>query len=273
MSRFGRRLERDLTRIADRATPSSTGWDVIRQRIEVSPHEPETEIIMLSPERNRPSRRPRTWLLAGAAALVTVLAIGLVVVPQLDDDDEPATTDVPPPSPAAEYRAVVWASADDPARVNMSEERPVLSDGPLDARMNMFVITPGPEESEFCAEAVDEGATGPGGEVRTLPEVSSCMIVEWEYEIGDESPRNGGMDARDAVTADGETVEPLVYDIPTTPPGGSSSVTVVYPNLGPGSEVSIGYEVYQPDGKIVFERWEVVVPDAFEPIDWFEDPS
>ncbi len=273
MSRFSRRLERDLAEIAERSAPSSTAWEAIRERISVPAPEQETEIIMLSPERKHPPRHRRSWLLAGAAALVAILAIGLIVLPRGDDDD-PVSTDLPaPPESVAAARAVVWADADDPDRVNTTEERPVLTDGPLDTRMNMFVITPGPDESEFCAAAVEEGATGPGGEVRELPEVTSCLVVEWEYDISADSPNNGGMDARDAVDADGATVEPLVYDLPTTPPGSSSTVTVVYPNLGPGSVVSIGYEVFEPDGQIIFERWEVEVPDAFQPIDWFDEAS
>ena len=71
------------------------------------------------------------------------------------------------------------------------------------------MTTPGLDESQFCAEAVDEGATGPGGEERVLPEIDSCLIVEWEFDVGEEAGNNAFMDARDAVTADGEQVEPL----------------------------------------------------------------
>jgi hypothetical protein len=278
MSRFSERLERDLTQIADRASPSSTAWDTIRQRISAPEPATEMEVIMLSPERSNPARHRRTWLLAGAAALVTVLVIGLAVVPRSDDEEEPTTTQVPTPTtpptvPEPEYLGIVWDSAADPERVNASETRPEVVNGPLSARVDMFVTTPGPDESQFCAEAVDEGATGPGGEARELPEISSCLIVEWEFDVGEEAANNAVMDAREAVDADGEQVEPLVYDFPTAPPGGSASGSVVYPNLGPGSRVSLGYQVDLADGGVIFERWEVVVPDAFQPIDWFESES
>lgn len=275
MSRFSKRLERDLTQIADRASPSSSAWDAIRQRIDASEPETETEIIMLSPERNQLGRHRRTWLLAGAAAaLVAVLAIGLAVVQRSDGEEEPVATQVPLPTapptvPAPETLGMVWESATDPERVNTTEPRPELVDGPLTARIDSFVITPGPDESPVCAAAAEEGVTGPGGEERELPKIDSCLIVEWSFDVGEGAVNNPGMDARDVETADGEQIPPLVYDFPTAPPGESASGTVVYPNLGPGSTVSIGYQVNLADGGIIFERWNVVVPDAFEPIDWF----
>ena len=254
------------------------------QRSSASEHESETEIIVLSPERSDPAPRRRTWLFAAAAALVVVLAVGLSVVSRSDDREEPATTQVPPPTvpptapptapptvPAPEYLGIVWESAVDPERVNAAEGRPELVDGPLSARVDTFVSTPGPDESPFCAEAV-ENATGPDGQPLDLPEVSSCLIVEWQFDVGEEA-NNAGMDARDAVTADGVSVPPLTLDFPSASPGGSNSGSVIYPNLGPGSQIFLGYEVNLAEGGNIFERWEVVVPDAFQPIDWFEDES
>lgn len=201
--------------------------------------------------------------------------------------DEPTTTEPPPSTDAPttdppantepatvigeEYLGIVWESAVDPERVNTIEGRPELVDGPLSARVDAFVITPGPDESPFCAEAV-EGATGPDGQPLDLPEVTSCLIFEWQIDVGEEAV-TAGMDARDAVTADGLAVPPLNLDFVDAPPGGSDSGSVVFPNLGPGSRISVGYEVNLADGGIIFERWEVVVPDAFQPIDWFEDDS
>jgi hypothetical protein len=251
------------------------------QRISASKHESETEIILLSPERSDRAPRRRTWLSAAAAALVVVLAIGLAFVPRSDDREDPVTTQVPPPTapptapptvPAPEYLGIVWESAVDPERVNMIEGQPELVDGPLSARVDMFVITPGPDESPFCADAV-ENATGPDGNPLDLPEVTSCLIVEWQFDVGEEAVNNAGMDAREAVTADGLAVPPLNLDFPGAPPGGSDSGSVVFPNLGPGSRISVGYEVNLADGGIIFERWEVVVPDTFQPIGWFEDES
>lgn len=272
MSRLTDRLERDLAEIAGRAAPSPAAWDTIRRRIGTPEDEMETKIVMLSPEAGVRDHRRRAWLVAGAAALLAILAIGLALAQRPDDD--PPVTPVPPPTttvPEPEYLGIVWESVDDPGRVNATEGRPELVDGPLSARLGMFVLTPGPEESAVCAAAVAEGAIGPGGEPRELPDVESCLIVEWHFDIGEEAPRNGGMDARDGVTVDGEPVAPLVYDFPVTPPGGSATTSVVYPNLGPGAQISIGYEVWLADGGISFERWDIVVPDTFQPIDWFDD--
>jgi len=232
---------------------------------------------MLSPDRSDPARRRRTWLLAAAAALVVVLAFGLSVMQRSDDREEPVTTQVPLPTapptvPAPEYLGIVWENAANPERVNTTEGRPELVDGPLSARVDAFVITPGPDESRFCADAV-EGATGPDGQPLDLPEVTSCLIFEWQFDVGEEAVNNAGMDVRDAETADGLAVPPLNQDFPGAPPGGSDSGSVVFPNLGPGSRISLGYEVNLADGGIIFERWEVVVPDTFQPIDWFEDDS
>ena len=184
---------------------------------------------------------------------------------------DPSATTEPARVVGEEYLGIVWESAVDPERVNAAEGRPELVDGPLSARVDTFVSTPGPDESPFCAEAV-ENATGPDGQPLDLPEVSSCLIVEWQFDVGEEA-NNAGMDARDAVTADGVSVSPLTLDFPSASPGGSNSGSVIYPNLGPGSQVFLGYEVNLAEGGNIFERWEVVVPDAFQPIDWFEDES
>ncbi len=246
-----------------------------------SEHESETEVIVLSPERSEPVRGRRSWLFAAAAALVVVLTIGLSVVSRSDDREEPATTQVPPPTvpPTApptvvgeEYLGIVWESAADPQRVNTSQERPELVAGPLSARVDAFVITPGPDESPFCADAV-EGATGPDGQLLDLPEVTSCLIIDWQFDVSEEAGGRSGMSALEAVTADGLQVPSLTLDFPGAPPGGSNSGSVIYPNLGPGSQIPLGYEVNLADGGIIFERWEVVVPDAFQPIDWFEDDT
>ena len=45
------------------------------------------------------------------------------------------------------------------------------------------------------------------------------------------------------------------------------------PGRRPGSTRSLGYSVDLVGGGVLYDRWEVVVPDAFQPIDWFEDES
>lgn len=164
----------------------------------------------------------------------------------------------------------MWESAVDPERVNTTEGRPELVDGPMSMRVDMFLSSPGPDESPFCAEAVED-ATSPSGEPLDLPEVTSCLIVEWQFDVSEEAT-NSFMDAREAVTADGLQVPPLNLDFPSAPPGGTDSGSVVYPNLGPGSQIRLGYGADLPEG-IIFESWTVVVPDTFQPIDWFEDES
>ena len=196
--------------------------------------------------------------------------------------ETPPSTDAPTTDPPAntepatevgeEYLGIVWESAVDPERVNTTEPRPELVEGPLSARIDAFVITPGPDESPFCANAV-ENAADPVGNPLDLPEVTSCLILEWQIDVGEEAANNAGMDPRDAVTADGLAVPPLARADTFAPPGGSDSNSVVFPNLGPGSRISLGYEVNLADGGTVFERWEVVVPDTLQPIDWFEDES
>lgn len=259
--------------VEDALWESTAGF--YEQRIGAREWQPEREVIV-SPGPGDPAHGRRRWLFAAAAALVGILAVALAVVPRSDEGDDPVTTQVPTTTttttvPGSEYLGVVWENAENPARVNVSEGRPELADGPLTARIDSFVITPGPDESPFCASAVDQGATGPGGEERVLPEIDSCLIVEWQFDVSAEAANNAFMGAEEAATPAGERVEPLVYDFPIGPPGRSASGSVVFPNLGPGSRIDLGYEATAADGGLVFERWEVVVPDAFQPIDWFED--
>ena len=205
--------------------------------------------------------------------------------------DQPATTETPetpsstgapttePPATTElatvvgeENLGIVWENATDPQRVNMIDGRPELVNGPLSMRVDMFLSTPGPDQSPFCAQAV-ENATTPDGQPQDLPEVTSCLIVEWEFDFSEEATGNSGMDAREAVTADGLQVAPLNLDFPSARPGESDSGSVVYPNLGPGSTIRLGYGAELLEGTQIFESWEIVVPDTFQPIDWFEDES
>jgi len=100
MSRFNERLEQDLGQIADKATPSPTAWDAIQSRIAEQADQPEMEIIMLQPDPLK-TRRPATWVLAAAAAVVVIVA-GLSFVLFNDDPDTvrvtDTTTEVPTPT-------------------------------------------------------------------------------------------------------------------------------------------------------------------------------
>jgi hypothetical protein len=101
MTRFTDRVERDLSQISDHATPSSTAWEAIQHRIgEQDTHsnsESTMEVIMLAPDTNKLSKRPRTPLLLAAAAAAVALIGGLIVVSSRDGAPEP--TDRPEPTP------------------------------------------------------------------------------------------------------------------------------------------------------------------------------
>ena len=71
------RIERDLSQISDRATPSSTAWEAIRHRIDEQDTRNQTmEVIMLDPDTNRLDKRPRTGLLVAASVAAIIKAYG-----------------------------------------------------------------------------------------------------------------------------------------------------------------------------------------------------
>lgn len=95
MSKFTERVEHDLSQIADRATPSSTAWESIQQRIAEQTTQPTVEVIMLNPDQKKPPTVSRTWM-AVAAALILVVGIGaLIAVLNQDDGGEIDTVDIP----------------------------------------------------------------------------------------------------------------------------------------------------------------------------------
>ncbi len=95
MSKFTERVEHDLSQIADRATPSSTAWDSIQQRIAEQTTQPTMEVIMLNPDQKKPPTVSRTWM-AVAAALIVVVGIGaLIAVLNQDDGGDIDTVDIP----------------------------------------------------------------------------------------------------------------------------------------------------------------------------------
>ena len=163
MTRFTDRVEHDLSQISDRATPSSsTAWETIRQRIDeqdsraTSGTEPTVEVIMLDPDINKYSKRPRTGLLVAASIAAIALVGGLIVVANRDGERAPLDR----PEPAPTVPATDPAIAGNPAPAD-EETAPVVVDPDL------------PPSTEIDADAVSPGesdsATGPEGEV--LPQV------------------------------------------------------------------------------------------------------
>lgn len=94
MSRFTDRLERDLDQIADRASSSSTAWESILTQIDQRADEPDTEVIMLTPDENQLDTRKRSWLMV-AAAVAAVALVGGLFLAVTQSDDDPATADQP----------------------------------------------------------------------------------------------------------------------------------------------------------------------------------
>ena len=62
MNRLERQIVRDLRQIADRATPSPNRWNSILTRIAAQDPDTETEIIMLTDDTSRSTRRWLLWL-------------------------------------------------------------------------------------------------------------------------------------------------------------------------------------------------------------------
>lgn len=91
MSRFEETLQRDLRRIADRATPSPDAWDRIQRRVADQDPPQETEIIMLVDTIHPPMRR---WpLAAAAAAAVLALLLGATALLTRDADKQTPAVD------------------------------------------------------------------------------------------------------------------------------------------------------------------------------------
>lgn len=85
MTRFTDRVARDLSQIADQASPSSpTAWESIRQRVADQADASTMEVIMLTPNDNDPTNRSRIVWLVAASVVVIALVGGLVAVANRD---------------------------------------------------------------------------------------------------------------------------------------------------------------------------------------------
>lgn len=184
--------------------------------------------------------------------------------------ESPAATEAPATSepsadtteaPSGEYLGVVWESAVDPDRVNATAGRPELIEGPLDARVDMFVTLPGPDESDYCAESLEFAFEAP-------QEVESCLHVQWRFDVSDEASDTSTMNAIEGVSSEGVQYQPLSSDFVSARPGTvDNQGSAVYPNLGPGARVFVSYSSQVGDD-FIFGDWELVVPDSLPPLDW-----
>ena len=183
--------------------------------------------------------------------------------------DLPTTTDMPStetsaPPDAAESLAVVWQSEVDPGRVNATENRPTLEDGPLNAHVDVIAVTPGPDSSNLCNQNVDDSFESPAV-------VDSCLFIQWRLAVSDQATDTTQMYGIEAVTADGRQYEPLYTDFIEARPGTVDNLArAAYPNLGVGSRIFLSYSV-EVNTEFIFGDWEIVVPDALQPVDWVEE--
>jgi hypothetical protein len=111
MTRFTDRVERDLSQISDRATPSSTAWEAIRHRIDEQDTQPTMEVIMLDPDTNTLAKKRPTGLLVAASIAAVAVVGALVVVANRDGESPPLDRPEPTPTVVATDPAI----AGDPA--------------------------------------------------------------------------------------------------------------------------------------------------------------
>jgi hypothetical protein len=124
MSRFDDRLERDLQRIAQQATPSSTALASIHARIGAQTDQPVVEVIMLEPDPSPPRRR---WALVAAAVAVVVLVGGLIYLVADPGDSSPADDPAPPTTTPADPSVI-----EPPSEAALAELTAAMDLGELD---------------------------------------------------------------------------------------------------------------------------------------------
>ena len=194
MTRFNRdlpgRLERDLSQISDRATPSSsTAWETIRNRIdEQDINQPTMEVIVLDPETNKLAKRPRTGMLVAASVAALALIGGLFVIANRDGERAPADRPDPTvpeaidgeqpesdPTPAPEPTGTTTTGAAEP---EPSPELPIANPSPSAPveEWSMNAVGPG----TFTTSIAEPGftLTYPEGWVPYQPETKRGLNIE-----------------------------------------------------------------------------------------------
>ena len=129
MTRLGPRIERDLKEIVEHVTPSGSGWDQIRARIDEQPNESDQEVIMLELEDRPAAHRGRhsaaIGLIGAAAALLVAIAAGSFI---RSDDDTPLGADTDPQVVVDRY-IDAFNSGDARGAIALFTDDAVLTDG------------------------------------------------------------------------------------------------------------------------------------------------
>ena len=153
MSRLDDQLERHLTQIAGRATPSPTAWETIQSRIATEAPHPEMEITMLSDAD--PNPRTRWPLMAGAAAVLVLVVGGIVLLNRDDDGNAPADTRPTPVTTVDTVDTTIdTTQLTTPATTDVTDTSPATTEVPADAvapplSYDPTVALPGGDENPF----------------------------------------------------------------------------------------------------------------------------
>jgi hypothetical protein len=237
MKRFTERVERDLGQIADRATPSSTAWEAIQQRIDeqdTTNSESTMEVIMLSPDRNEPRNRSRTWMAVAASVAALALVGGLIVAANRDSDTVPADRPAVEPPTQGIMKSVCTTTDFSPNEdgsitgpQNCANEADVLPIA-AEASGTLTIFSPETPPSVFVSweetGAMNAGYTTDDGEVRYTGVAAGVSDFDGEtIHILGRRPVGG---ERIPGISDW-TTEPGDAPLPTTEEGGiSAEVTI-----------------------------------------------
>jgi len=126
-------------------------------------NESTMEVMMLSPDRNQPSNRSRTWLLIAACVAAIALVGGLIVAVGSDDGvpaDEPAVTLAPAPAaPEAGGISLIVPDSTDPFTSALVDAVQVEADA-LSTTLNLVSSSDSQAVADAIAAAVDRGDIG-----------------------------------------------------------------------------------------------------------------
>ena len=148
MSRLDDQLERHLTQIAGRATPSPTAWETIQSRIATEAPHPEMEITMLSDAD--PNPRTRWPLMAGAAAVLVLVVGGIVLLNRDGGGNAPADTRPTPVTTVDTVDTTIdTTQVTTPATTDVTDTSPATTEVPADATVTLPTGAQSPLELIF----------------------------------------------------------------------------------------------------------------------------